>query len=307
MRENDFAHSIASSESFEDALLRTRYNGIMRLVDAALSADDYRGFITNAADTLTSLFSASLVTVYLLSPDKKEFIEQTNHVRRFSNDSVDFARLPREVGDIQQLFVGRQLLPMNFGTARAGSEYDAGVGEKYVCAVCVPLFIDAEAFGFFSLVYERAISWPRRDLDYLLTIGHLLGIVFKRVYSANTLSVPTGELRDCLLLSNEIKRELEAILSQTKAEKPQSIADFQDADAEADDRPITPGDAFRPTHRERQLMAYAAEGLTNKEISQKLSISESAVKKMFVRIARNSGLRNRAHIAAYAVRNGFAT
>ncbi len=305
MRDDGFSRNISARESFESALLRTRYNGMMRLFDASLAAGNLSEFVANAADTLTSLFDATLASVYLLSPDKNEFVEHTKNAQRFSGPSVNFSRLPREVGDISQVFVGRQLLPMNFRTSRAGNEYDVGVLEEYVCAVCVPIFIDVEVFGFFSLVYDRSVNWPRADLDYLLTMGHLLGIVFKRVHSASSLSLRAGELRDCLLLSSEIKRELEEILSQTRAEKPESIAEFSDVEIGADDRPIAPGDTYRPTYREKQLMAFAAEGLTNKEIARELSISESAVKKMFVRIARNSGLRNRAHIAAYAVRNGY--
>ena len=305
MKERDWEQRIRSDEVLDNAFMRSRYNGILRLLDDILSAEDYQGFVRKSASTISSLFGADLVTVYLLSPDRNEFVEQTNAVASFSTASVDFSRLALDVGGISQVFVGRQLLPMNFGQPRAGSEYDEAVDDDYICAMCVPLFIDAEAFGFYSLVYSREVSWTKRDLDYLLAVGHLLGIVFKRVYSANPLSLHAGDLRDCRMLTREIRSELEAILHQTKAEKPDSMPGFSRQEEDCEDKPLTPGDSFRPSYREIQLMAYVAEGYTNKEIAQRLYISERAVKKLFMRLLRRSGLRNRAHVAAYAAHKGY--
>lgn len=296
----DYKDELARDDSFENAIVRSRYNGIMRLLDDALSADDYHEFIDNVSKTLSQLFDASLVTVYLLSSDKTEFIEQTNVGKLFPQDSVDYARVPREIGRMAIMMAGRQLIPMNFRRARFDNKFAVGAARHHDCAVSVPLFIDKEVFGFYSLVYDREISWTKRDIDYLHAVGHMLGIIFKRVYSKNTMAVQTSDLRECRMLSREIRKELEAILAQTKAEKPETIESFSEKS------PISPGDAFRPSPREAQLMAYAAEGFTNKEIADALSISESAVKKMFVRLAKNSGLRNRAHMAAYAVRKGFS-
>ena len=305
MRMHGAEQRTVHNEALENAYMRSRYNGMLRLLDDVLAADGYQSFVDNAARTVSSLFDANLATIYLLSPDRSEFLEQTNVARLFSTESVDYARLPTDVGDISQLFVGRQLLPMNFGQPRRGSEYDVAVGEAHVSALCVPLYVDVEAFGFYALIYNREVSWTKRDLDYLLAVGHLLGIVIRRVYSGTAFAAQAGDLRECRMLSREIRRELEAILAQTKAEKPEAIAGFTEPGPEVASRPITPGDSFRPTRREAQLMAYAAEGYTNKEIAAELFISESSVKKMFVRLVRNSGLRNRAHIAAYAVRHGF--
>ena len=92
---------------------------------------------------------------------------------------------------------------------------------------------------------------------------------------------------------------------QTKAEKPDSMPGFSRQEEDCEDKPLTPGDSFRPSYREIQLMAYVAEGYTNKEIAQRLYISESAVKKLFMRLLRRSGLRNRAHVAAYAAHKGY--
>ena len=336
-------------ESFENAMLRSRYNGLIRIVDESLSAKSYQDFLARISDALRAMFDAKYLTVHLLSSDKTEFVEQTCHSYVHAFGSHDYSRIPYDAGRASLLMAGRQLVPMSFINPDA---LDIIRGDSFgglICSVSVPLFVDDGAFGFFSLVYDHEVNWPRRDLDYLLTVGHLLGVLFRHLHMSGNLQTQAGDLRECRILSREILKELETVLALTRAEKPDTVAGFS-ADSAGGQRSqqgrgqvergvdlktqhfvkaggslsqrealaaarsdqgkarsqfISPGDSFRPTYREMQLMAYAAEGLTNKEIAEVLSITEGAVKKMFTRIVQNSGLRNRSQIVAYAVRNGF--
>jgi non-specific serine/threonine protein kinase len=54
------------------------------------------------------------------------------------------------------------------------------------------------------------------------------------------------------------------------------------------------------THREREVAVLVARGLTNRQVSSRLSISERTAGNHVARILRKLGLRSRAQIATWA-------
>jgi DNA-binding NarL/FixJ family response regulator len=61
----------------------------------------------------------------------------------------------------------------------------------------------------------------------------------------------------------------------------------------------------RLSHREIEIVVALAEGLTNREIAERVGISESAVAFDLSRVLRKLGLRNRVQVAVWAVRQGL--
>ncbi len=59
------------------------------------------------------------------------------------------------------------------------------------------------------------------------------------------------------------------------------------------------------TSRERQVAGLIAEGLTSREIADRLHVSERTIDAHADHIRTKLGLRSRAEIAAWATRNGF--
>lgn len=59
------------------------------------------------------------------------------------------------------------------------------------------------------------------------------------------------------------------------------------------------------TSREVEILVEVAKGATNKEIARKLFVSESTVKSCLRSIFRKLSVRDRAELAAYAVRRGY--
>lgn len=60
------------------------------------------------------------------------------------------------------------------------------------------------------------------------------------------------------------------------------------------------------TPREEQVVALVAEGLSNREIAQELSLSHHTVKKYLFRIFEKLGISTRVELVLYAVNNGEA-
>lgn len=57
------------------------------------------------------------------------------------------------------------------------------------------------------------------------------------------------------------------------------------------------------TRREYEIVKMVARGMANKQISRELTISERTIEKHLTNIMRKLGASNRAHIAAFAVRD----
>ncbi|GAA0086542.1 response regulator transcription factor [Clostridium sp. CTA-7] len=61
------------------------------------------------------------------------------------------------------------------------------------------------------------------------------------------------------------------------------------------------------SEKEFQIIKYIAEGLTNKEISEKLYLSEGTIKNNITNVLSKLNLRDRTQIAIFAFKNGIVT
>jgi len=59
------------------------------------------------------------------------------------------------------------------------------------------------------------------------------------------------------------------------------------------------------TPREREVLSLIGDGLTNKEIAERLVISLSTVQTHYAHIIEKLGLNNRAEVIKYAIRHGL--
>jgi two-component system nitrate/nitrite response regulator NarL len=59
------------------------------------------------------------------------------------------------------------------------------------------------------------------------------------------------------------------------------------------------------TRREREILAYVGQGLTNRQLAEKLFIAENTVKNHIKNLLDKLFLQNRSQLAAYAVRYGL--
>jgi DNA-binding NarL/FixJ family response regulator len=61
----------------------------------------------------------------------------------------------------------------------------------------------------------------------------------------------------------------------------------------------------RLSQHEIEIVVALAEGLTNREIAERVGISEDAVASDLSRVLRKLGLRNRVQVAVWAVKQGL--
>ncbi len=134
----------------------------------------------------------------------------------------------------------------------------------------------------------------------MLTVSNLGEDVFEALRNGAdgylSKNEPAERLRDSLL---GIMRGETAMSSFTAA---RVLADFAQPD-----RPETVGadGSERLSRRERDVLGWLVEGLSNDEIAQNLHLSEATVKKHLGSIMAKLHLRNRVQVAVFGVRSGI--
>ncbi|HWM14855.1 MAG TPA: LuxR C-terminal-related transcriptional regulator [Gaiellaceae bacterium] len=109
--------------------------------------------------------------------------------------------------------------------------------------------------------------------------------------------VALGRAEDARQEASAAAARLSGLGAQAEAFRAQSILDA-----------LTPGRARRSggvTPRERDVLALLVEGLTNREIAERLVVSEHTVHRHVANILRKLGLPSRTAAAAHAVRSGL--
>jgi two-component system nitrate/nitrite response regulator NarL len=97
-------------------------------------------------------------------------------------------------------------------------------------------------------------------------------------------------------------------LLDDNADVPRQMADklfqrFKAAGGATDKKPGTGDSPLTP--REQELAAFVAAGYNNREIAERLVISENTVKNHMKNILDKLGLHNRVQLAAYAIQQGW--
>jgi len=108
----------------------------------------------------------------------------------------------------------------------------------------------------------------------------------------------------------DLLESLEAIAAGQAALSPGVTAKLLAQLAKADATPSTArpsGPGGELSERELEVLQLVATGATNRQIAEKLYLSENTVRTYLAHILEKLNLENRAQVAAYAVRNGLAS
>lgn len=175
------------------------------------------------------------------------------------------------------------------------------------CAIALPLIADETTVGFCLLAYRDRADADKADLEFLRFMGCLIGTVLHgRRLACDEAADHESErnMDECLDVSQDLYRYLSRMLEMIQNSEVARSVDRKD---HAIERSEPFGYDMRLIERDKRMLGLLADGLTDKEIAEALYLSEGAVKKRLGLIYARLGFRNRAHAAAYAVREGFAS
>jgi DNA-binding CsgD family transcriptional regulator len=210
----------------------------------------------------------------------------------------------------------------------------------YRFGVAVPVFTERKCLGFYSVMFQSSYNWDDCESRQMLLIGHLLGAIIKRAQIENTLPpIIAYRQYDHLLddiCSNLLLRlrgncacrmpvEIQAsgegasdaistrkgkALREPRARATIRLPEQEALEGRAGGRMSFPhagdGADAKLTEREIEVLQGVVDGLTNKAISKRLYISEATVKRHLAHLIQKTQSRNRAHLAALALRSGYA-
>ncbi len=174
-----------------------------------------------------------------------------------------------------------------------------------------------------SLTLERALG-DRSGMAFVLERFATAAVAAGRARQALRFAAAAEGLREAIgvPLSPAARAKQEQWVAAVRAELAPEIGSAEweqgrrmtldevaaDASQFADPRRSTPqaGDtAGHLTTREREVAVLLAQGLSNRDIAERLVVSERTAENHVQRVLNRLGLRSRAHVAAWVVRNGL--
>ena len=208
---------------------------------------------------------------------------------------LDWGFLPRMLADF---------LPRAFDFAKFENDATAQYLIKQ-CGirggVCVPIVLDAKASGFFALLFKEVPLVSEKDQSALILLGGALGVILRYcdlLERYNDLDKYVSEV------SNSVEIKLHADALSNILGRIERIIDRDSTDAyrvidtaENLEQPFA-----RLTQGELSVLALVANGFSNEEIAEYLSISEGTVKKRVGNLMMKLGLKNRTQLGVYFAR-----
>lgn len=274
---------------------------LMHIVERSLEATDYDGMLGNMVRSLSNAFDAQEVRLYLPSSDSTLLLRETLSLPRREADEKCM-RLESDTGRMDLLLNRHQVVIMNCHDPHPRDIMIEDVFENgFTGGVAVPMFTARENAGMCVMLFSRSFTWTRGDVELLAMVGRLLGSLVT-YGNAESRSIKLAELRECNALVEEIQGNLRNLIEAVNESLPNSYSE----DGRALSSKVRSEAAIRLTSRERDIMRLVAEGYSNKEIGDVFFVSESTVKRQLASLLEKLNLKNRAHLAAYAVRLGIA-
>jgi len=176
----------------------------------------------------------------------------------------------------------------------------------------VPVVAERRVQALVVLSFQTQDAWSWERVCYLMGVGRVLGGVLHCSQALQTyvscvarvLEVPPSHLVDVVSAA-----EADAAARPTGGHRDPGVR-----------RAGEPGPGIRSSHdtpmlagpvpltsRERQILPLVADGLSNREIGRRLSISEQTVKKDLSRVMDKLDCESRVQVAVYAVRSGMVS
>lgn len=286
--------------ALDDAMRANQVSILARMTEQALGTSSYDDLLDSITSSLADIFSARDVRLYLSSSETLYLRELSGPARKDAEEERLF--LPSGTGRIDQLMNRHQVVIMDCHAPHPKDVMvDLLATSGFCSSVAVPIFTSQKSLGMYVLMLDRVYAWSRHDVEFLLSVGRTLGALIERGQN-DEVTIRFDSLRECDRMIDDIEKGLRQILDSVDSGRKETPLDKPIRHQNTDP---TQHDA-RLTYREKDIMRHVAQGLTNKEIGELTYVSESTIKRQLADLLNKLGLRNRAHLAAYAVRTGIA-
>jgi DNA-binding NarL/FixJ family response regulator len=199
---------------------------------------------------------------------------------------------------------GLRMLLSSEGDIEIVGEADAGAGAIEPLAAAKPdvVLMDIAAPGADGIGTIRVIKSRCPATQVLVLTAQSDAEIFREAAAAGAV----GYILKDISPSN-LTNAIRAVHGGATMINPMLARQMVEGIAQDDSAPAGGGSrrVHRLTPRETNILVEVAQGLSDKEIAVKLSLSESRVKNCLRTLYGRFSLRNRAHAAAFAVRRGL--
>lgn len=289
-----------SNAAQEDAMRANQVSILARLTEHALGTSSYDELLDSITGSLTDIFSARDVRLYLSSSEALYLRELSGSARVGAEEESLF--LPSGTGRIDQLMNRHQVVIMDCHAPHPKDVMvDLLASSGFYSGVVAPIFTSQRNLGMYVLMLDRIYAWSRRDVEFLLAVGRTLGALIERGQN-DGVTIRFDSLRECDRMIGDIEKGLRQILDSVDSGREGASSEK----SVHNQYTVSISHDACLSYREKDIMRYVAQGLTNNEIAELTFVSESTIKRQLADLLSKLNLRNRAHLAAYAVRTGIA-
>lgn len=194
-----------------------RLNSVARICESIAWSQRPNVLYQTIVDSLARELDCNNISLYLLTTTGDHLTEHAYH-RGENGKIVSFGKMPITVGRLQ--FLIREKLPIISDYRNLHRDDDKISTEKalaqgFLGSTTIPLLAGDEVQGIFSLSYKEEKSWTDLDIDYLMSIGRVLGIMIHNTKLAKN-KVELQTLIERKRLGSEIHDNLSQLISLIK-------------------------------------------------------------------------------------------
>lgn len=161
--------------------VRKRIDDLVRICESSTWSRVPEAVSQKMVDTLAEVLDCDLAFVHLLDITGDHLIryigfgEIPGHLTREQRFSITTGRM---------LWMMKTHKPIIMDFFHPDPADQIPKGSTFRSAISVPLLASEEMLGMFSVVYKTHQNWSEEDLDYLLSIGRLLGVSVQHAQTA---------------------------------------------------------------------------------------------------------------------------
>ena len=286
-----------------------RYEQVLDICGLYSRALDLEELGYGVAKALLEVSACDEVSLMLRNGADDYFLRHACYPEHASVDSIGLGRVSSANNQRAHLVLEEQaLLVLDF----AQPEHEGDILHQFAlagfaCAVALPLTYDSVTVGVSTLAYRSRAALEGLDWEYLRFIGRLIGSILhsrRADYDGSEFQA----IADCRGITQDLRYYLQHMLDMAQrmggaaaGDSPERAADR----ARATDQSGASARRVVLSERDRLTLKLLGEGMTDKEIAERIYVSEGAVKKRLSALYAELGLRNRVQAAVYASQAGL--